>query len=59
MESMCELGACSKPKYDNEYLSWPVWHDNSVRKFIINKLKNKIMVADFLDEKWNIIEKKN
>ena len=55
---MYDLRKTIKPSWDYEFLSWPLWHDNiQIPKIRVLANRNVVMVADVLDQEWNVLQK--
>ena len=57
IESMYNMRSKTKPMFDFEYLSWPIWHGIMLQlpKMTCLEIKNVIMIADLLDSLWNLL----
>ena len=58
-QSMYDLRHIMKPITDHDYLTWPSWHDKTLRLPEIKTLKVRgvNVVADLLDSTWEVLPK--
>ena len=59
-QSMYDLRHIMKPTTDHDYLTWPIWHDKTLR---LPEIKKKLkvrggnVVAELLDSTWEVLPK--
>ena len=56
---MYDLRKIMKPITDYDHLTWPIWHDKTIRLPEIRKLKVRgvSVVANLLDANWEVLSK--